>query len=130
MQLSETRYVKIDGTNVTASVNTAAEAKVAIKEVRQKKREYAHIKRGLLREKKAAERIVNAARRKKTAKPGFLSQLATTISKVAGIAGAYGPASATMDLPRLDLECARTDEILHNLDAVQIQIEGKLLRLS
>ena len=24
----------------------------------------------------------------------------------------------------------RTDEILHNLDAVQIQIEGKLLRLA
>ena len=28
------------------------------------------------------------------------------------------------------LDDTRTDEILHNLDAVQIQIEGKLLRLS
>ena len=130
MQLSQTRYVKIDGTNVTAAVNTATEAKLAVKEVRQKKREYAHIKRGLLREKKAAERVVNASRRKKPAKPGFLSQLGTTLSKVAGLAGAYGPASAKMDLPRLERECARTDEILHNLDAVQIQIEGKLLRLA
>ena len=54
MQLSATRYVKIEGTNVSAAVNTAAEAKHAIKEVRQKKRELVHIKRGLVRDKRVA----------------------------------------------------------------------------
>ena len=130
MELSDTRYIRIDGTSVTASVNTAAEAKIAVKEIRQKKREFMHIKRGLLRQRKAAERVVSAARKRKPKPAGFLSRVGSTLSKVASIAGARGTASAAMDLPRLERECAATEEILHNLDAVLIQIEGKLLRLS
>ena len=49
---------------------------------------------------------------------------------MASVAGAYGTAAAKMDLPRIEQECAKTDEILHNLDSVMIQIEGKLLRFS
>ena len=131
MQLSETRFVRIDGTSVTAAVNTAAEAKIAVKEIRQKKREYGHIKRGLLRQRKAAERVASAARRKKQPKKqGLLARVGSTLSKVVSLAGAYGTASAAMDLPRLERESAATEEILHNLDTVLIQIEGKLLRLS
>lgn len=131
MLLSETRFVKIDGTDVTASVKTAAEARMAVKEVRQKKREYAHIKRGLQRQIKAAERIATAARGKRTRRGrGFLAHVGSALSAVAGLAGAYGKASAAMDLPRLERECATADEVLHNLDAVLIQIEGKLLQMS
>jgi len=130
MQLSETRFVKIEGTTVTASVNTAAEAKHAAKEVRQKKREFAHIKRGLLRQKKAAAHRVSQAQRKRDRKEGFLSRVRSAFATVASFTGAYGRGSAIMDLPRIERECAATDEILHNLDAVLIQIEGKLLHHS
>ncbi len=128
MKLSEARFVRIDGTNVAATVNSATEAKIAIKEIRQKKREFAHIKRGLLRERKTAERIANAARKKKTGKSG--SGFFAGLMRVAGMAGGYGTANATVDLARIEKECAQTEEILHNLDTVLIQIEGKLLRFS
>lgn len=130
MELSQARFITIDGTSVTAKVDTADQAKIAIKEIRQKKKEFAHIKRGLLRDRKALERIANTKSRKKAKDEGLLSRIGSTISTVAGIAGAYGTASARMDLPRIEEECARTDEILHNLDTVLIQMEGKLLRLS
>lgn len=134
MQLSETRFVRIDGTSVSAVVNTAAEARIAVKEIRQKKREYTHIKRGLLRQRKAAEKVANAKQKGKgkgTRKsPGLLSRIGSTITTVASLAGAYGDATAKMDLPRIERECAATEEILHNLDTVLIQIEGKLLHLS
>ncbi len=134
MELSAARYIRIEGTNVTATVDTADEARVAIKEIRQKKREYTHIRKGLLREKKAAEKVANATKPKKAGKktksPGLLSSMLSTATKVASMAGAYGTATAKMDLPRIEAECARTEEILHNLDSVLIQMEGKLLRLS
>lgn len=132
MQLSPARFVKIDGTDVTASVSSAAEAKIAIKEIRQKKREYLHIKRGLLRERKAAEKVISAAtsRGRRKGPQSLLSRVGSALSTVASVAGAFGPASARMDLPRIERECASTEEILHNLDAVLIQIEGKLLHLS
>ena len=130
MQLSETRFVTIDGTNISASVTSASEAKIAIKEIRQKKKEYAHIKRGLMRQKKAAERLAGKGRGKNGTRTGFFQSIRTTVSRMASVAGAYGTASAKMDLPRIEEECAKTDEILHNLDSVMIQIEGKLLRFS
>lgn len=132
MKLSEARFVHIEGTSVSATVNSAAEAKIAIKEIRQKKREFTHIKRGLLREKKAAERIANAGSKKKSGKTsgGFFNSVLSTASKVVNMAGAYGTANARMDLARIEEECVQTEEILHNLDTVLIQIEGKLLRFS
>lgn len=130
MQLSATRYVKIDGTNVSAAVNTAAEAKHAIKEVRQKKRELAHIKRGLLRDKRVTERMANQSKPKRGVKQGLFSKVRSAFSTVAGLTGVYGRASDSKDLPRIERECTDADEILHNLDAVLIQLQGKLLHLS
>ena len=131
MQLSETRFVTITGTDVAASVNSATEAKIAIKEIRQKKKEYAHIRKGLQRQVKALEKQARAARGKKAGKGrSFFDSVRATVTKVASVAGAYGTATAKMDLPRLEQQCAHTDEILHNLDSVLIQIEGKLLRFS
>lgn len=131
MQLSETRFVKIEGTNVTAAVNSAAEAKYAIAEVRQKKREFTHIRRGLQRERKTAEReVMQAERRKKGKPPSLLGKVRSAISMMANMTGASASASAMQDLPRIEIDCAKTDEILHNLDAVLIQLQGKVLRLS
>lgn len=130
MELSPTRYVKIDGTQVTATVNSAAEAKHAIKEARQKKREVAHIKRGLMHNKRVAERQAGRGKKKRVGRPGILAKVRDAFTTVASLTGAYGRASAIMDLPRIEKECAEADEILHNLDAVLIQLQGKLLHLS
>lgn len=130
MQLSATRYVKIDGTGVTAAVNTAAEAKHAIKEVRQKKRELAHIKRGLIRDKRAAERHADKSTRKRAAASGIIAKVRNAFGTIAALTGAYGKATAIMDLPRIEQQLAEADDILHNLDAVLVQLQGKLLHLS
>ncbi|MEQ1689334.1 MAG: hypothetical protein ABL874_12245 [Sphingopyxis sp.] len=130
MQLSATRYVKIEGTNVSAAVNSAAEAKHAIKEVRQKKRELAHIKRGLLRDKRVAEQQVSQGKPKRGVKQGFFSKVRSAFTTLAGMTGVYGKAGAMLDLPRIERECTDAEEILHNLDAVLIQLQGKLLHLS
>lgn len=130
MELSPTRFVKIEGTQVTAVVNSAEEAKHAIKEVRQKKREVAHIKRGLMRNLRTAERQAATSRSKRTAKRGVVDKVRDAFATIAAITGAYGKASAIMDLPRIEKECADADEILHSLDAVMIQLQGKLLHLS
>lgn len=130
MELSPTRYVKIEGTQVTAAVNTAEEARHAIKEVRQKKREVAHIKRGLMRNKRNVERQAAQRKAKRTAQTGVLAKMRGAIATIAAVTGAYGKASAIMELPRIEKECADADEILHSLDAVLIQLQGKLLHLS
>jgi hypothetical protein len=130
MELSPTRYVKIDGTHVTAAVNSADEARHAIKEVRQKKREVAHIKRGLMRNKRIVEQRAASGKRRRAAPRGIVAKVRDAFSALTALTGAYGKASAIMDLPRIEKECAEADEILHNLDAVLIQLQGKLLHLS
>lgn len=128
MELATTRFILIDGTSVTANVKSASEAKLASKEVRQKKREYLHIRKGLTRDLKAAQKIAGKAGAKKiTKQPGLLSRVG---SAIAGLAMAHGQASARMDMVSLEEECTRTDEVLHNLDAVLIQLQGKLLHHS
>lgn len=120
MQLSATRFIKIEGTAVTANVRSAAEAKLATKEVRQKKREYQHIKKGLARELKEAERRAGKG----------VSKSANLLGRMRHALGIFGRASAQSSAESLAEECVRTEEILHNLDAVLIQLQGKLLHHS
>lgn len=128
MQLSETRFVKIEGTHVTAAVDTAEDAKLAVKELRHKKRELTHVKRALVRQRKVAEAAAARAGRRKKSKPkGFIAKTRAVLDFLAGIGTALGGGKPGMDLPTLEREVKRTDEILHNLDTVRLQIEGKLL---
>ncbi len=120
MQLSATRFIKIEATTVTANVKSASEAKLAAKEVRQKKREYLHIKKGLARDLKEAERRSG----KGAGKPGNL------ISRVRHAFGVFDRAEAKKSAVTLAEECVQAEEILHNLDAVLIQLQGKLLHHS
>ena len=128
MQLSETRFVRIEGTHVTAAVDTAEDARIAIKELRHKKRELTHLKRALIRQRKAAEAAAARAARRKRSKPkGFFARTLAVFDFLAALPGAFGRAQARMDIPSLERETRRADEILHNLDTVRLQIEGKLL---
>ena len=130
MQITETRFIRIEGTHVAAAVDTADEAKLAVKELRHKKREFTHMKRALVRQRKAAEARAARAKRKRARPRGFLARTRAVIDFLAGLPGAFGRASAMMDLPKIEREIANTDDILHNLDTVMLQLEGKLLHKS
>jgi hypothetical protein len=126
MQFSPTRFVTITGTEVLATPNSNAEAKIALKELRQKKKEYALRRRALLGQQKQARDAADKAlggsspRRKKS---GLLS----TLGMLVGRAKARKP---KRDLVEIDADLAETDEILFNIDSCAIQIEGRLLNLS
>ena len=127
-QLSETRYVKIEGTHVSAAVDSAEEAKAAVKELRHKKREFAHRKRLLLRQRKAAQAHANRAKKSgRKRKGGMFSTLRAAFDMLSGLSGAFSRAGTVMDLPRIERECRDTDEILHNIETVLLQLQGKLL---
>ena len=133
MQLSETRFVKIEGTAVSAAVTTADEAKLALKELRHKKKEVAHRKRALLRQKKAADALTSRSKRRTARTPkrqGLLAKTRSAIEFLAGLPAVFQRVGAQMDGPKLEREIVETDDIAHNLDTVILKIEGQLLHFS
>ena len=101
---------------MAVSVQSAAEAKAALRELRHKRKELRHLRRGLVREAKAAyDAEMQAERRGR-----FLS----TLSRLRGALSRRRP---RRDLAEVELEIAHADEILHNLESCIIQVEGKLL---
>lgn len=136
MELSTAKFVTIEGTIVSAKVDTAEQAKVAIKELRHKKKEYAHIKRGLLKQKKLLEARKRPAKGKTKASPpdGFLTWAGTALGALMQLGGQGSSvdqkASPAIDIPKIERACSQTDEIMHNIDAVILQLEGRLIHQS
>lgn len=125
MRLSSSRYISILGTEVHAAVTTAAEGKIALKELRQKKNEYALKKRALVyqqrRAKEAAERAEGKpAQRRKTG-------VFATLRRLFGKVQARAPKRS---LAELENQIHDIEEVLFNLDSCKVQIEGKLLHLT
>lgn len=123
MQLAPLRFTRIEGTVVAVSVQSAEEAKAALKELKHKSKELRHLRRGLVREAKAAQaaqmraaRAAEAARRK----GGLFSSLSR-------LRGTFSRKRPGRTLEEIEHEIARTDELLHNLESCIIQVEGKLL---
>jgi hypothetical protein len=123
MQLREMRYAAIAGTEVTVKVNSAAEAKTAIKELRHKKKEVALLKRRVAAELKRA-RALEAKAEKAAARnrrqTGFFAALGR-------LSSAFSGDDHSEDVERLEKDLLHTEEILHNIDSCIIQLEGKLL---
>ena len=130
MRLTETKHIRIEGTEVTAVVNTAKEAKLAVKELRHKKREYAHLKRGLIKARKKAESRATKPKRKSRGNPTAIDHMRGFFGNLMGVSGALKRANAEEDLKLIEREITKTDEILHNIDGVLLQVEGKLLHHS
>lgn len=123
MKLSEARFVSIIGAEVLASPASAADAKMALKEIRQKKKEFALRRRALVSQQKAskaaAERADGATSRRK-------SGLFAALGRLIGRARAMRP---RRELTEIEADLTQVDEILFNLDSCAVQIEGKLLRM-
>ncbi|MGQ0457762.1 MAG: hypothetical protein ACT4OU_11940 [Hyphomicrobium sp.] len=124
MKLSEARFVSIVGTEVLATPTSAGDAKLALKELRQKKKEFGLRRRALLAQHKtakaAAERAEGGSARQKQ------SGLVAALGRLVGRARAAKP---KRDAAEIEADIAEVDEILFNIDSCAVQIEGKLLNM-
>lgn len=123
MKLSPARFVTIEGTEVHAHPANADEAKLALKELRQKKKEFALRRRALMAAAKkardAAETGAGASGRTRK-KSSFVAAVTSLLRR----AKARKP---RRELAAIESDIHDTDEILFNLDSCAVQIEGKLL---
>lgn len=132
MELAETRFVRFEGTVVTASPTTPDEARLAIKELRHKKRELGHVRRTLLRQQRALARRTKKTPRQRRPRSG---RVARTLQRLyarieEALFGWTARRPAVPDPALITRELKRTDELLHNIDSCIIQLEGKLLTQS
>jgi hypothetical protein len=127
MQLAPMRYVKIDGTAVGVTVASATEAKVALKELRHKKREIKFLRGALLRRQKAAR--PEPGKRKRPA--SLLRRLWRGVRALAAALIDVATVSRSERKKRSPAEIERelewTEEVLHNIEGCILQLEGKLL---
>lgn len=128
MQLAPMRFTRIEGTAVSVTVTSAAEAKAALKELRHKKRELKFL-RGALAKK---QRAMRPARARKAKSPQ--SGLSTFLDDMRwGLSAIVEQGAATEQKPReptpveVEAEVRRLDETLHNIEGCILQLQGKLL---
>jgi hypothetical protein len=124
MKLSQARFVSILGTEVLANPSSAADAKLALRELRQKKKEFALRRRALIAQQKsakaAAEKAEGGGARKRS------SSVFAALGRLVGRARAAKPKRA---LAEIESDIGQVDEILFNLDSCAVQIEGRLLHM-
>jgi hypothetical protein len=127
MQLAASRYVTFEGTSVVLAPRSSGEAKKALKELRHKKKEFAWVKRSLVRQKRTAEARAARATRRKTRKKSWLARLRRLVDMLTAVPRLFTRARANIDIVDIDRECRKIDEIQHNIDSAILQVEGKLL---
>ena len=139
MQLAPLRFTKIEGTAVSVNVTSAEEAKAAVKEPRQRKRELKFLRGALAKQKKAAR--ARRPRKGQAAKTGFKTGFETFVDDMRwGLSAMLesgkraelaAPANSRRKptLAGIEAEMGVLDQIVHNIDGCILQLEGKLLAL-
>lgn len=122
MQLSAARFVSINGTEVHATPLSNDEAKIALKELRQKKKEFGLRRRALAAQQKAARDAASKAQG--TSQRKASGGMFASVRRLIGAAKARKP---KLQLAEIEQELAAVDEILFNIDSCSVQIEGRLL---
>ena len=121
MNFSPARYISILGTEVHAAVDSPAEGKTALKEIRQKKAEYGLKRRALVyQQKKAKTAAETAGKTSAKRQTGVIAAFRRMFAKARS-------AKPRKTLVEIESEIHTVDEILFNLDSCKVQIEGKLL---
>jgi uncharacterized membrane protein YgaE (UPF0421/DUF939 family) len=123
MKLTPMRFTTIEGTDVTVQVTSSADAKRAIKELRHRKKEVGLHRRALQRQKKAAQKEQVRSERASAAR----KQRRGVIAAMSRVTSLFRKETPLYDLDSIERELQMTDEVLHNIDACILQIEGKLL---
>jgi hypothetical protein len=130
MQLAPMRFTTIEGTSVAVNVTSAAEAKLAVKELRHRKRELKFLRGALAKRQKAAR--TNASKPKKKKTPSgvemFLDDMRWGLSAVVGANKQASEQPRKAPTPaEIEKELRQIDETLHNIDGCILQLQGKLL---
>lgn len=130
MQLAPMQFSKIEGTSVSVTVQSAAEAKVALKELRHKKRELKFLRGALVRQRNATR----GAHRKQKQEPSgvamFFDDLRWALASLRHGKQTSDQARRKLTLPEVERELRGLDETLHNIDGCLLQLQGKLLTRS
>lgn len=129
MQLSPTRFMKIEGTEVLVTVNSSDEAKLAIKELNHKKKEFAHIKRLLLRQQRSQRRRRERAERPRSWVWSVFDPKKKIVRAVSAVVGVLVPPKPDRDAGDIARDLSQIDEIVHNIDSCRLQVQGKLISL-
>lgn len=146
MQIPDSRFVRIAGDTVSVQVDSADEARHAVKELRLIKRQVQRHKREMAKQAKTAKATARPpgkpAARSKRAGPVIDNPLSYVWHALAAVAGAAGgkpadnPGTASKrgtanerskSATAVSRSIARADAILTGIDACMLQIEAKLL---
>jgi hypothetical protein len=117
------RFTTIEGTEVTVQVNSQADAKRAIKELRHRKKEVSLHRRVLLRQQKAAQKEQLRTERASADR----ARRRGLIASVVKVASLFRKDKPLHDIDAIEQELHMTDEVMHNIDSCILQIEGKLI---
>ena len=112
----------------SVSVTSAEEAKAAVKELRQRKRELKFLRGALAKRKKAAR--AKRPKKAKVLKSGlatFMDDMRWGLSAVLEQSKRPPPAAKNPTLAEIEAEMHVLDETIHNIDGCILQLEGKLL---
>lgn len=129
MQLSPTRFMRIEGTEVLVQVNSSEEAKLAMKELAHKKKELAHIKRMLLRQQKSVRRRRERAERPPSWVWNVFDPKKKLVRAVSAVVGVFVPPKPAREPNDIADELRQIDEIVLNIESCRLQIQGKLISL-
>jgi hypothetical protein len=123
MKLTPMRFTTIEGTDVTVQVTTSSDAKLAIKELRHRKKEVGLHRRALQRQHKTAQKEHVRTERASVAR----SKRRGVVASVTRMVSLFRKEKPIYDLDSIEQELHMSDEVMHNIDACILQIEGKLL---
>lgn len=149
MNVPETRFVKIERTNVTVAVANASEARHALKELRLVKREALRHRREVAKAEKTASAAAKATKGSKARRPARratkktdpvidnpLSYVWHSLVAVASAASGTDDKSSPSappakvqanDAAALKRELTRIDEVISGIESCMVQIETRLL---
>ena len=130
MDLAPTRFTTIDGQDVSVRVNSASEAKTALKELRHKKRELNLLKRGILRERKRTRAKQTKARRPSTYWQRLVQTKTGLLGWLMGFVRNYQARRPVRKLETLEQELQHIEDLVHKVDDCILQIEGQLIHNS
>ncbi len=131
MKLSPTRFIEVDGTRIALLAADDREARLALEELRHKKKELIHYKRRLRRRAKMI-----AARDKREKRVGTSPDLspwgyvARSLGAVVQLITGWNPfpgAPLPNNSHTIAADLHTLDEIRLNVDAAILHIEGKLI---
>lgn len=130
MQLSNTRHIRIEGSQVHLLADDATQARLAMKELRHKKKELLHYQRRLRRRRKAIE-AKNAYEGRTGTSPEMgpgdyvLRSLGAVIALVLGW-NPFLPVRLPRTLDAVNEDLNTLEDVLLNVNEAMLHVQGKL----